>query len=191
MSASTRSLQQPRYQDASVAIGVASVGAVLFVLGVIGHPAMPWFINALAASVLITFAGSQVWRVWAMREGQLSRAVEIAIASLVLVTAFVLVRALQGVGAELYPVLYFTLALLVALTSRAAGVALVVLAIALEGAAQFFGTSFGATQKIELLTPQLAQVDLWQVGVRGGCFLLFGGLAHLVHGAELLERRQR
>lgn len=191
MSASTRSLQQPRYQDASVAIGVASIGAVLFVLGVIGHPAMPWFINALAASVLITFAGSQVWRVWAMREGQLSKTIEIAIAALVLVTAFVLVRALQGVGSELYPVLYFTLALLVALTSRVAGVALMLLAIALEGAAQFFGTSFGATRELELLTPQFSQVDLWQAGVRAGCFLLFGGLAHLVHGAELLERRQR
>ena len=190
MSASTRSLQQPRHQDASLAIGVAATGAVLFVLGVIGHPAMPWFINALAASVLITLAGSQIWRVWAMRDGQLSRLVEVAIASLVLVTAFVLVRAVQGIGAEVYPVLYFALALLVALTSRTAGASLVVLAILLEAAAQLFGTSFGATQKIEILSPQLAQVDLWQLGVRSGCFLLFGGLAHLVHGAELLERRQ-
>lgn len=192
MSATTRSLlNHPREQYAHLNIGAAVLAALLFVLGFIGHPSIPWAINVLGLGVLATLTISQAIHAWHLRQGQLSKAMEGAIAALIMILAFSITRALQGVGVELYQLLYFTLALLVALASKRTGFILVATAIGVEIGAQVFGTSMGQAGELELLSPAIAHIDWTTLVIRCGTFALFGTLANVIHGAEITTQRRK
>ena len=189
MSATTRSLTRQRARQGQLygPLLAAGLAAALFVLGVLGHPAMPWPLNALGLSACAALAALQIMRA-RRAAGPADVWAEGAACALALVCAFGAQRALGGALGGLYPAVYVALVLLVALSSRGVGAALVALAVALELGAQWLGTAQG--EGFAWLAPSLARLDGAALG-RAGFLVAFGAIAHLVHGAEILERRRR
>ena len=195
MSASTRSLLYRSRQTLSpwqltgtVALGLA-VGA-----GWIGHPMLPVWANLLGLVPMVLLGAVGLRQVFGPeRRDELHWGTSAPLMVLCFLTLFGLLR-MSSTGAQtnLYPLLYFAIALLVAFSCKRASLILCLVALGIEGLSQAFGVAFGSGLMTQWPpTPALSHVDVVTLGTRAGCIVAFGSLAHLVHGAERYERRHQ
>ncbi|MFP4600469.1 MAG: diguanylate cyclase [Persicimonas sp.] len=188
MSATTRSLmRRPRPIEASWPTGLAMLGAVLYLAGLIANPDFPIWLNAAPASMLL--AGC-AWLVWRSQNAEEAEGFQLERSVLFVTTGFVLVRTLGVLGVDLYALIYLLLAFLVTFQAPRAAIVAVVGALTLEWGSHWLGTPAGAAEISTGISLQ-DTVDWSMLGTRTVFIGLFGCLSYLVHGTEVLERRRR
>lgn len=190
MSSTTRSMhnlpRQPHHPWMLISL-IAATG--LFAVGWLGGSAQ-WLPLRLATSGLITIvAAVQSVTMWRTRDQLASPRAELACAAVVMLASFACARTLATFGLESYPLIYLMLAGCISQLSRRSRIVLVLGCVGLEIVGQVTGMAVGQDG---VLTIPLTQPVSWGlVGFRTTGLLLFGALAGVVHGAEIMERRQR
>lgn len=178
MSIGTSTLSRSRIEPlgATVSGGVALFVAALHVFAVVGIPGSPAWIDAGFLALVGGATAVLVSRAWHANLEQITRLFEIQLSLGVLTTAFLAVRLDGPLPFDVFPLVYLVLALLVTFQSRIAGVASVAIALGL-----YWG-------------PLLLSSMAWQ-GTEAATHTifigLFGMLAVVVQGTEVLERRRQ
>lgn len=178
MSMPTTTLSRSRFEPLGPTIsgGIALFIASLHAFGVVGAGDSPLLIDAAALGIVIAATGFLVTGAWRATAEQISRLFEIQLSLGVLTTAFLAVRLDGPLPFDVFPLVYLVLALLVTFQSRVAGVASIVIAMAMHWG------------------PLLLGAGPWDVSaaVTHSLFIVvFGLLSVVVQGTEMLERRRQ
>ncbi len=167
-----------RFTVRGVPAAVALAGSVLLAMRTFGAQGRGAQQAAAGAALVSTLAGVAWRRATLARQGRRAGARdELELGALLVVLAFVTAQAAQGsLALDLQPLVYLALAALVALGPRGVGVALVLLALALETALWWCG---GA-----------APGALRAASARAGFICSFALLYHAVLGARIAAGRR-
>ena len=195
MSAPTRSLLYRSRQTFSPwhLTGVTALGLGV-ATGWIGHPSLPAWANIVGLSPMVLLGGVGLRQTFQKNQHEeLPWGMIAPVMILCFLTLFGLLRmSSPHAQGNLYPILYFGIALLVAFSCKKTSIALCLAALGVEALSQWFGVAFGATLPASWPpSPSMAQVDVVGMMTRAGCIVAFGSLAHVIHGAERYERKHQ
>lgn len=168
----------------------ASAATILFALAHAVGALHPDVLDTTRRIVALVGIGLPVtWLVhrWmTTRDDESDLSLDMQMAAAVLTTSFVVADIAGSFGIDFFPVIYLILAILVAFQPRAVGIASVIFALALTLAPWAV-----ATWLSDIWLAGEVVFETAEVLTRTGFVVVFGSLASIVHGAEVLERRRR
>ncbi len=187
----TRSLQSFNRKTIEPGLILVSIAAsALWLLGWIGGSSQ-WLPFAVASTVLLTgIATAQAVRFWQHRDQLTGTSVALWTGVLCLLSSLAAARTLGAwFDLDFYALTYLTLAFIVAQTQRKNSIILIMLGIALEGSSHILGTAVGLPGELAIYSA--SSINFPMIIIRALGLTAFGAMASVLHGAELLERRQR
>lgn len=171
-----RQRQRPSWRVwAAVAVGMA------YIAGVIGSAALPPWINGgvglvVVALLVVAFVSSS--------DDEHRPLLDAGSGMLVVCTGFGVVRYLEHVGMEAYPLVYLILTGVVAFQPRRSGLWTTVYAVAVGAGAHLLRTAPGVGDP-QIGLAWVEPVDWWMLGPRAVLLAGFGSFAYLVGGSRV------
>ncbi len=185
--------RRPALAASPWALGLTALAAGGYVVGLVGHPLLPWWWHGPALTGVSALALVTLSRAWRAQHARHARSPGVALeAALAAVTlSFVLARTLSPLGESVYPLVYGALLLVSALVSRRDAALATALALMLELGSQALGVSAGRLDVVSLPALSLAELEPARALSRALFITLFGGLGFALHGAQLSQQRRQ